>query len=243
MYIAFTMPEYPIPYHVRQTTRARSLAMDRFDEAVFSFALLERFEGVRFEWSPPGNRNPPVATELLCEPADGFYSLIHVPFVSDLDGEPDELTVRLERSRWIFSGPGSDRWMCNLPTLGAGRLGTSWRSEDREAKRMADRVWRLFQKVATNRYHLWHEDIRDEKSNPFLPSDLWAGHHALKWCQSKERNMFDGNSWASKEWQAPDTEWHRTMQAKVIERFGADFGQPPTEPPSGLPEPANIRLG
>lgn len=217
---------------VSQSVRGWQVVLDLFDEAMLSFALQDLVEGGEFECHPRfGNRGEYIKTDLLGLVDDPLMSHIRIPFWSDLHDKERHLHVNFLHCHWVFGGRGSDRWMCNIPTISEEMISTSWDRDDPDQKRMADRVWRRMERVVTNRYRLWREDVRDQKSNPFLPSELWAGHHVLEWCQSKERNMLAGYSRPSKEWRPPDTKWHQAMRAKVIDRFGPDYGQPPSEPP------------
>lgn len=215
-----------------QSVRGRQVVLDLFDEAILSFALQDLVEGVQFECNRRVSKpDEYVKTELLGLVDKPFMSRILVPFWSDVHGKERHLHVSFVHPHWVFGGRGSERWMCNIPTITEEMISTSWDRDDPDEKRTADRVWRRMERVVTNRYLLPPGEDPATNKKAFRPASLWAGHHVLEWCQSKERNMLAGYMWPSEKWRAPDTEWHRQMRAKVIARFGPDYGKPPTEPP------------
>lgn len=206
-----------------QHTRAKTVVLDAFDEAVFSLALREAFPTVLIIEKYDDN-NPPAKLREVETIADCEYNphIILVPIV-----EPAEESKRkqsrttwqwfgYDRSRWDYGGGayGDRKWAYDPPTLEEGRLITSWVYGDDVALRTIRKVWRIMSKVTTN---LIRQDFR--------VSD-WFGFHAMEWCAQRPRRMLAGRIRPGEGYGRPSSAWYENLRQKVIDRYGNALEDP-----------------
>jgi hypothetical protein len=128
------------------------------------------------------------------------------------------------------------------PTLNAGEIYASYEPESPDCKeclRIVAQVWKLIERLATNRYKSGHPLGNELSGGDFLlmknaPAGIaWLGHGALEWCQENPRRMLNGGWRPCDDWRMPQDDWYQSMHRETVERYGVKLGTPTRPPGSG----------
>jgi len=243
----------------RWKSRGRSLVFTQKDEAILSEALRTEFPQIVFLDGQSWLAGTPRAIYGI-EQSEGVTAAVPVPDgfgspedVHTLPRSGPDICVRargralvIVRSSWEWRPGRSEeedrRFAFDPPTLGSGQVGARWDSNDRssaDVDAFLRRVWRILGRLSTNRVKhgtpLMNQltSGSDYRRMAEVRGGMsWAGHHALQWCAAGgSRRMLDGCFRPCDDWAPPQDPWYQALKRKVEERYGADFGNPPPEPP------------
>ncbi len=84
-----------------------------------------------------------------------------------------------------------------------GALLASWDKGDRERQRQVGKVWRVFEKLSTNKYSTVDPDTFEIISRVEKRGWNWIGFHALEWASQHPRH-FIGDDMKPVDWEPPD---------------------------------------
>ena len=221
--------------------------MDEVDERLFSLALEEEFERVVFV-EGGGLVERPIIPSIADSKAHSVQILFPPPgwvpevvWDSAVKGkftlrDWPQLSVRFFRSSWWWGGAEPAKWAFSLPTLEHGIVSLNYCPDDPEEKDFQRRVWRVLNRLTTNRMKKWHPASGSVYSADTRGELYWAGHHALEWCRADQRRMLAGLFQPRDDWAPPDTAWHRRLRAR-LEASGVDATKAePREPPPPGPD-------
>jgi hypothetical protein len=152
---------------------------------------------------------------------------------------PPERNLWFIPSEWDW-GPRHilAKWAWDPPTLSEGWIWGGFWPEDKNQIAFIRRVWRIIERISTNRYNAGHP-----LGNAMMNGDealmaeskgglTWIGHHALEWSRDGgPRRMLDGKFRPCDDWMPPQDEWYQSLRRAVFDRYGPEFGRPPAEPP------------
>lgn len=242
------------PYRFKQ----RVLVFLRKDEAIFSEALHDSFPHVAF-LGDAGDRmydsilsTPGHSVSIIFPEGAGWHPIpAYDPVTGDRNGY-----VGVSEHRWLLYFRG--RWDWNLgsgqprrdqlaydpPTPTWGNIQGSYNVLDPEKEtffQIARRVWRIIERIATNRVKFGHplgselegrgrQLMADAKGN-----DEWFGHSALEWCRdgirNGERRMLCATRRPADDWDVPKDPWYLSLRRRVERKYGDDLQDPPVPPP------------
>lgn len=217
----------------RTLFKRRFLVFSRKDEAILSVALHERYPAVRFLRGCTGG-----------EDSRNQRAQSSLPGVSNSQAEIvltwDDQSGRERHQRFVYNRSMWD-WAClpamayDPPTLNAGDIYASYEPESPDHKehlRIVAQVWKIIERLATNRYKSGHPLGNELSGGDFLlmknaPAGIaWLGHSALEWCRHNPRRMLNGSWRPCDDWQVPENEWYQAMRRKAVEKYGADLDAP-----------------
>lgn len=123
--------------------------------------------------------------------------------------QPRHLRGSLPETYFRFCGSGEPR----VHTQDSGRvienlhlsyMQASHLRSDREKARFLARVWRLSEKIATNRIKLVDKETGGT-TYPSAKDGQWYGFDALAWCQQALNRVLDGHCRPTDDWVMPDS--------------------------------------
>ena len=219
--------------------RARFKIMDAFDDAMLSLALEDAYPNVVYEDSRAATKTERFMRRASIPECTGREAEVHfVPegwepdFVFPPGGQfpdnlmnPPEYNLDYWRSEWFWGVPHGGNWAFDLPTLEFDQMYMYYDRDSKEDRAFVAKLWRLFGRLMTNR--LKHP----YSPRPFMQAeakggDMWAGHHVLEWCLGGKRRMLMGHSVPCDDWAPPDSDWHKDLRRRVVEKFGPGIGDP-----------------
>ncbi len=111
---------------------------------------------------------------------------------------------------WNWTLPCGAKWAWDPPTLTLGSITSTYLTDDPEAKRFVGKVWRILQKMSTNRFKVELPHIGYVIGGG--ATDCWAGHDAVRWCSESPTRMIDGKFRPASDWKFPDMLWYRAVE-------------------------------
>jgi hypothetical protein len=229
--------------------------LSRVDEAVLTEALRREFpETVYLDREAWEGSDVPICNSLV-ECTEHRQIRIFAPDPSEPAWEPHSkpslwpglswLANPPERNLWFIPskwdwGPRyiQAKWAWDPPTLSEGWIWGGFWPEEKNQIAFIRRVWRIIERIATNRCKAGHPvGNAMMNSDRILTSQVkgcfdWIGHHALEWSHDGgPRRMLDGKFRPCDDWMPPQDEWYQSLRREVIDRYGAELGRPPSEPP------------
>jgi len=229
--------------HQRTLFKRRFLVFSPTDEAIFSEALHERYRAVEFVRRSSDEDLPGSLPQGSLLDVSGSY--IEIIVTSD-----DQRSGQGYRQRFIYNRSVWD-WAClpamayDPPTLNAGEIYASYEPESpdyRDRLRIISQIWKLIERLATNRYKSGHPLGNELSGGDFLlmknaPAGIaWLGHGALEWCQKNPRRMLNGSWRACDDWRVPQNDWYRAMHRRALKKYCDDLEIRPARP-GGQDEP------
>lgn len=228
----------------------RYCSMDDFDDAMLSFALRDAFPNVVFlardGYMMRTSDLKPADTIPECDqtfvniwfPDDGWEP-VYVPHPDYPDrvnvDNPPRLFLDYIRTGWNFGGYFADRkWAFSLPAPGRGRITSGRWAWDDEQRAFRSTIVKILGRLSNNRLK-WLLD-RDQyvSTKDAKRKNLWVGYHVMNWCAEEPRRAVDGHWQPPDDWKHKETAWYAELKARVIDRFGEDYGGPrefvPREP-------------
>lgn len=131
-----------------------------------------------------------------------------------------------------------DRLSYDLPTPTEGTIQAAVYPDYPEHKMhlgIIKRVWSAMSRIATGKYKAGYQTDNDVVlMKGQRHGDPWIGYCALQWCreglQAGERRRLGGAYRPCDDWEMPKTPEYQSLCRLVEEKYGKDFGGPPTEP-------------
>ena len=235
----------------KKSPHKRRIIMDHFDEAMLTFALRDAFPSLRivteihYLHTPHLDERPHLAQPHYGEDRAANLSLLFpeepwTPHVlQDLPesrlyflANTPQHSIWYRRGGWNWGTTYGEepKWAYSLPTPTWGDFIIEYDRQDDSDRAFVRDVWRIMRRITTNRLkselpHLGVVYCADSRGRE------WVGHHVLEWCGQVYDRMIDGRLRPIDGWTPPDTPWHRDLRARIVEKFGANFGVP--EEPEG----------
>ncbi|MGE4221131.1 MAG: hypothetical protein AB7G39_16925 [Alphaproteobacteria bacterium] len=239
-----------MPDRVRRRITTRYVAMNAFDDAMFSFALREEFPTIRF-YRDGTLREPRIRWyETIAEiglvaravvPEDSGWEPLILPerYYYRAFNWPD-WDLRCVRNDW-YCGGIDHRLAFDPPTTQYGMISIN-HGGDPAMKPFLAGVRRALRRVTSDRYRLGRELDRFISVKQVRPMPTWVGYSLLQWCQQAPRRMFHGGYRPCDDWTLPDDPWYAATAEKVRALYANDLTEPPVDSPYPNPtSPLAIR--
>ena len=198
--------------------RSREVLVTRVDEIALFRALSATYPNLRIVKQDGDDPRRRKVTPSVQDVAKGMYDL--VVYEGDLElalaqpsgdgGRPwRRFSIHVLRSRWDWSLPYGARWAWDPPTLIRGRISANIRWGDAEGQAFVSKVWRISQKLMTNRMRVEWPHLGFVQGEGKVGG--WAGHDALRWCSESPTRMLGGAWRPTLDWRFPDLDWYRDI--------------------------------
>ena len=222
----------------RTRFKRRWIVFSTKDEAIFSEALRECYPRVEFFRRFPGDDSQHALPQASLPDVSGRYAdVILASSENQQSGRRYCQKFAYNRSIWDWAClPGMSY---DAPTLNAGEICTSYEPESpdhKELLRIIGQMWKIIERLATNRYKSGHPLGNELSGGDFLlmndakAGNAWLGHGALEWCRENPRRMLNGCWRPCDDWHVPQDDWYQTMCRKAVEKCGDDLGTQPASP-------------
>lgn len=221
--------------HRPQRHKKRYVLFSPKDEAMFSEALRQAFPTVKYVIRS-GGVAPPSCLDAFDSLMDVTAPWLYIVVPSSLDWQP--IPGFDSEGRWIeFKNiPRHSHLTYYRPQWYEGEIFGSyepWNPEHEAFLNLVRTVWRIIERLATNRYKHGHplgnklmgREVQLMKDA--WVGRIWLGHCALEWCNADPSRMLAGAYRACDDWQVPQTRWYQALRAQVDERFGLTFDDRP----------------